>query len=93
MGRLNAEGMADMDMPLQAVLHWHLRSNHYPPVPVTMIDPCIAAIDAANEGDYDAPIDLPEGVSYKGQTTAPAWAIIDQHHLDTWIDQDYDETL
>jgi hypothetical protein len=24
-------------------------------------------------------------VTYKGLTTAPAWAIIEQHHLDAWL--------
>jgi hypothetical protein len=28
---------------------------------------------------------MPEGVFYKGKTTAPAWAIIEQHHLDAWL--------
>jgi len=28
---------------------------------------------------------MPEGVSYKGLDTAPASAIIDQHHLEFWL--------
>ena len=64
----------------------HLSANHYPPVPKTMIRPCIEAIDAVNDaGLWDLEIPLPEGVLYKDLTTAPAWAIIEQHHLDAWI--------
>jgi hypothetical protein len=64
----------------------HLSSNHYPPVPASMVQPCIEAIDAVNDlGLWDLPIALPEGVSYKGLTSAPAHAIIEAHHLDAWI--------
>ena len=55
-----------------------------------MVEPCIQAIDAYWEDDVDRQIPMPEGVTYKGLTTAPAWAIINQHHLDAWI-TDYDE--
>ena len=64
----------------------HLSSNHYPPVPSIMIQPCINAIDAVNDlGLWDLPIKLPEGVSWKGSDMAPAHAIIEAHHLDAWI--------
>ena len=64
----------------------HLSSNHYPPVPKFMVKPCIEAIDAVNDlGLWDLEIPMPEGVTYKGLTTAPAHAIIDQHHLGAWI--------
>jgi hypothetical protein len=64
----------------------HLSSNHYPPVPSTMIQPCIQAIDAVNDlGLWDLPIKLPEGVSWRGEDMAPAHAIIEAHHLDAWI--------
>ena len=64
----------------------HLSSNHYPPVPKTMVQPCVEAIDAVNDlGLWELEIPLPEGVSYKGLTSAPAHAIIEAHHLDAWI--------
>ena len=81
---MNEYEMAEM-LDLRTALSWHLRHNHYPAVPYTMIDPCIAAIDAANEGDFYAEIDLPAGVTYKGHEYAPAQAIIQQHHLFAWV--------
>jgi hypothetical protein len=68
----------------QAIL-LHLRSNHYPPVPASMVEPCIDAIDAYYEEDYDKLIKLPEGVSWKGQDSCPASAIVDGHHLHAWL--------
>jgi hypothetical protein len=64
----------------------HLSSNHYPPVPAIMVPTCVEAIDAVNDaGLWDLEIPLPEGVSWRGLTTAPAHAIIEAHHLDAWI--------
>ncbi|NDB54178.1 MAG: hypothetical protein EB025_08945 [Chitinophagaceae bacterium] len=64
----------------------HLSANHYPPVPAIMVQPCVEAIDAVNDaGLWDLEIPLPEGVSWRGLTTAPAHAIIEQHHLDAWL--------
>jgi hypothetical protein len=86
MGRLHAIEFAQGD--LDTGLTWHLQSNHYPPVPLIMLEPCKEAIQACNEEDWYREIALPEGVLYKGQTTAPAWVIVDQHHLDAWISYD-----
>ena len=68
----------------QAILI-HLQNNHYPPVPASMVEPCIDAIDAYYDEDYDKLIKLPEGVSWKGQTSSPASAIIEAHHLQAWL--------
>jgi hypothetical protein len=107
MGNLNAAAMAEAvgegQVALRPALVWHLQANHYPPVPVTMVEACIAAIDAATEfytdGDEDSMhvmITLPEGITWKGQPAAPAQAIIEQHHLWPFIenvlygDEDYE---
>ena len=87
MGRFQAEAMAAEDfMPLENQLRWHLTSNHYPPVPVEMVPVCIEAIGCVNDsGDWDSELALPEGILWRGSTTAPVYAIIEQHHLETWI--------
>jgi hypothetical protein len=64
----------------------HLSANHYPPVPKSMIKPCIEAIDAVNDlGLWNAPIQLPDGITWRDLPEAPAHAIIEAHHLDAWI--------
>ena len=87
MGRLAAEDMA-AHATLDVALSWHLTSNHYPPVPTTMIQPCKAAIEAYNEGGYDRIIPLPQGVSWRDSRGAPAWAIVEGHHLESFIEQE-----
>lgn len=102
MGAMQAMEMAEM-LDERTAMAWHLQSNHYPPVPSSMIDPCLDAIHACNDGDYEQMISLPfDGVdrngepfqiTWRGQTEAPAWAIIEGHHLHPWIelDEEFDE--
>jgi hypothetical protein len=81
----NDLALAD-NLTIETQVEIHLKSNHYPPVPAIMVQPCVEAIDAVNDaGLWDLEIPLPEGVSWKGLTTAPAHAIIEAHHLDAWI--------
>jgi hypothetical protein len=72
-------------LDLEMALSIHLQSNHYPPVPLSMVEPCIEAIDAYYDEDYNKLIEMPKGVSYRGDRYAPAHAIIDQHHLHAWL--------
>ena len=74
------------DMTIERQVGIHLSANHYPPVPRSMVQPCVEAIDAVNDaGLWNLEIPMPEGITYKGLTTAPAWAIIEQHHLEAWL--------
>ena len=86
MGNNTAMDLAtNLDITLEQAIGYHLQGNHYPPVPLTMVQPCIDAIDAIHAGDGNTEIELPEGVLYKNKTTAPAHAIAEQHHLYAWL--------
>jgi hypothetical protein len=85
MGRLTAMEIAETELTLEDQITWHLKSNHFPPIPKSMVKPCIEAIDAANEGNWEKLISLPEGTGYRGLTVAPVHAIVEAHHLETWI--------
>lgn len=85
MGAMKAMDIAE-NFDLEEGISVHLRTNHYPPVPIEMLPTCIEAIDAVNsEADWDKLITLPDGILYKGLPQAPASAIIEQHHLEFWI--------
>ena len=94
MGRTFADALSTATgLDIEGAIAIHLQSNHYPPIPVEMVTPCIQAINCYNNrADMNTPIGLPEidgfQISYKGKTTAPAWAIIQQHHLDAWLIED-----
>ena len=89
MGSNFANDLANMEaLTLDEAVAIHLQGNHYPPVPLIMVEPCVQAIYAVNDWRSDESIELPKGVLYKGETTAPAWAIVEQHHLDAWVQND-----
>ena len=94
MGSLQAQEYAALagsgDLSLHLAIEIHLQSNHYPPVPLSMVEPCIQAIEIANaaqwgDADLSDRVTLPDGVSWRGEDTAPAWALIESHHLDSFI--------
>jgi len=92
MGALHAMEMANAkEITIEQQLAWHLQSNHYPPVPTSMVTPCAEAIECYWSDELDKEIDLPEGVLYRGKTTAPAREIIINHHLDAWCVDAEDE--
>jgi hypothetical protein len=74
-----------LELDLERQIGIHLSANHYPPVPSSMIQPCIDAIDAYHDEDYDRLIDLPAPITWRDQNSAPASAIVDAHHLDAWL--------
>lgn len=85
----------EFGLALEQQIAFQLTSNHFPPVPLSMVEPCIQAITAVNDEESGKLISLPDGVGYKGLTVAPAWAIVEAHHLDAWIhnyeEESYDE--
>ena len=95
MGSVTALGIKDSVLDLETQILYHLKANHYPPVPAEMVEPCIEAIDAYYDEDFDRRIEMPKvgdfQILYKGLTDAPAWAIVEQHHLDVFIQPAYDE--
>jgi hypothetical protein len=74
-----------LDLDLERQIGIHLQGNHYPPVPLSMVQPCIDAIDAYYEEDYNQEINLPHPITWKGNATAPASAIIEAHNLQAWL--------
>ena len=90
MGALQAIAMSETDLTLEQQLAWHLSSNCYPPIPASMVQPCIDAIDAYWADELDNFIKLPDGVSWRGSNSAPAREIIINHHLDSWCSDSED---
>ena len=90
MGRQTAEVISELDMPLQRQIEMHLSTNFYPPIPKFMAQACVDALNAYWEEDINRMIDMPNGVLYRGSTSAPAWAVVEQHRLGPWLDDDED---
>ena len=89
MGSNFATELAELDLglSLEDSIAIHLQANHYPPVPRSMVQPCIDAIDAYYDEDYQRLIDLPAPITWRDKSQAPASAIVEAHHLDAWLPQ------
>lgn len=88
MGNLQASEMAGSDLPLRLQLYWHLTSNHYPPHPPYMVGVAMAAITLLLEGKGNEPIQLPEGVLWRGQRNyCTAYEAVESLHLWAWIEE------
>lgn len=79
----------ELNLGLERAIGMHLQGNHYPPVPLAMVQPCIDAIDAYHDEDYQRLIDLPAPITWRDQNKAPASAIVEAHHLDAWLPHEY----
>lgn len=86
MGNNMSQDLAQYVTDMRQSITIQLRSNHYPPIPYEMVDPCIDAINAYNDGEPSKEIPLPDGISWRGKESAPAYAIIEGHHLDAWCE-------
>lgn len=85
MGRMGLEGMLEMT-DSDTALRWHLKSNHYPPLPDCIFGLAKQAIELANNDEWDARISLKEaGISWRGQDSAPVSACVESWHLDSFI--------
>ena len=89
MGLNFATELSTMDtMPMEQQINLHLQYNFYPPVPSSMVQACVDAINAYWNEDIYAEIELPQGVEWRGLNYAPAHAIVENHRLDPWLMED-----
>lgn len=80
MGMMSLLGMMEMQNDIRVTLDWHLRSNMYPPVPSSMVDVCVEAIDATN-ADVERSISLPDGVTWRGLDEVPSVVVMEEFRL------------
>ena len=88
MGLLTTMGIGELELTLEDQVGIHLRTNLYPPVPLSMVQPCVDAINACWNDVPDAAIEMPQGVYYRSSNYAPAHAIVEQHRLYPWLMED-----
>ena len=86
MGNLHAQEFAGMvevgDLRLEQAVAIHLRANHYPPVHEAFIPIAVEAIKLANDAEWDAELEYPNGLT---RTVAHT---IEGLHLDAFLDEE-----
>lgn len=87
----NELASGDLLKNLDQQLSIHFRHNCYPPVPLSMVDVAIEAINHYNAGYFNEILSLPDGITYQGKDSARAYKIIENFRLDAWIDSEVDQ--
>jgi hypothetical protein len=78
MGKISAE---IKDIQLTNYLETHLRYNHYPPMPLSLVDTCKRAIRKADRGKMTKQVRLPKGATLEGHRTMAVYDVLDWLHL------------
>jgi len=85
MGNLQASEFANLvedgSISLILAIEWHLQFNCYPPIRKSLASSGVLAIQAAQDGDTDTVIRLPDGVLFRGREEATAAEILDGLYL------------
>jgi len=91
MGRMTAEGykksIDDGSLSLENAISIHLSSNHYPPLPSTLVPVALKALTKAKKGEWEKKIRLPEGLEHKiyGKLV-PVQVVMDYMHLEPFLE-------
>jgi hypothetical protein len=89
MGYTQAAGFAHEvalgTISLYTAIEYQLQHNHYPPVPSMMIPVAVKAVELAQAGDWDARVELPAGISYRGAAAVTVGALIGALHLEPFV--------
>ncbi len=85
MGYIQAIEMANL-MDLEQGVRWHLRHNHYPPVPSEMIQIAVKAVRLCREDKFNETIIIVfehQGFGWG----VPAYVIVEAYHLEPWVNE------
>lgn len=78
-----AKSVQNGDLELEAALTYHFRSNHFPPLPLSIIPIAIQIIKG--KVSLDDEVKLPKGITYRGSETAPVYKCIKAWHLQNFL--------
>lgn len=76
-----AQATKNGEIDLDAALTWHFRSNHYPPLPLSLIPIAKRIIEGKAKGS----VRLPKGITYRGSVLAPVRECIQAWHLQEFL--------
>lgn len=83
------------NVTLRDAVGMHLRGNCYPPIPIEMVDVCIEAIHAYEDGDYYRMLTLPMIGDFQvrnrdGSIEVTAMQVVDNTRIEGFIQgEDY----
>ena len=71
----------------------HLRGNCYPPIPIEMVDVCVEAIHAYDDGDYYRMLTLPKIGDFQirnrdGSVEVTAMQVVENTRIEGFINEE-----
>lgn len=88
MGSLQAREMRGY-LKEEALLCWHLQSNHYPPLSLLLVPVARKAMQLAREERWEDEIDMPEGIQFRDGSRKPTvYDIVETMHLADFIENE-----
>ena len=99
MGYTSATDMAEQvgagSIGLDSALYWHLTTNCYPPLPVSMIAVAAEAIELASCEQWDDKISMPDDIMFRYRDEITVAEAVEAMHLEGFIatgeEYDYEE--
>ena len=86
MGYLTAYDTYEFTKDLNTAVSMHLTSNCFPPVPQYMVPVAVEAIEKVVDEETYAMIELPNGVTFRNETSVRAIDVVDCLHLFAFVD-------
>ena len=86
MGYLTAYDTYEFTKDLKTAVSMHLTSNCFPPVPQYMVPVAVEAIEKVVANETYAILELPNGVTFRNETSVRAINVVDALHLFAFVD-------
>ena len=73
---------------VDVALEWHIRHNHFPPLPWWAVAKAKEVMELAKAGKWEQEVSLAGIATYRGRNKAPVRAFVEAWHLDAFIEQE-----
>lgn len=93
MGYQHSYDTIEYTKDLKTAVSMHLTSNCFPPVPQYMLPVALEALEKVLAHEDKSLVELPEGVTFRNETSATAIAVVDALHLFAFVDWCIDNDL
>lgn len=74
------------ELSLPTALSVHFSTNCYPPVPRVMIPFAVEVLERATDELWDEPVELPDGVQWRGQDSMTVSEAIEALYLQAFVE-------
>lgn len=78
----------DLGLSRRVALEWHLKYNHFPPLPDGAVDMAERVIELADKGEWDATVRPADYLPNGRMDVVKVWRVVEAWHLEEFITDD-----